>query len=635
MQIEIRSIIPTHRSQALRSTVEKCGGGWVSDAVRPERLKEILHAQTLQTIVLITAENDVAAICALLNSVVDSVACALPAYFIVMGVGDGVSHAMQLYGCGADEVLEKTLVNPLLDRRLKPIARRLRRTEEIQRIRLRLQEAQELGNIGSWSYNVATREVWWSPQIYRILNVDPAGGELDFSTFIELVHGEERQMVHDTMMGALENQSEFGVEFRIPLDDGKTRRLYCTGRPGFGEDGEFIEFGGVVQNIEERWQAESKLRRQEEILGYISEYLPAALYQVHQRGRNQLWVDFFTLGSLKGFEKATGYVGAQITDVPYHIIEEDRRRLFKSASRAWNLLQKWVDEFRVVDDNGEIRWIAGQSTPEKCADGSTIWRGVLIDITERKMLSEQVQQADRLSTIGTMAAGIAHEVNNPLVYLLGNVQFVLESLESEVFDGDTIEAADIVSIVGTEIQEMRRALTAAHSGAQRISVIVEDLMTFGRSSPVTDEPVDLRKICRSAARMLDSQIRHRATLFCEFEDIPEFDSNGGQLRQVLVNLLLNAAQAMPDDSVDKNKIYLRIAERDGYVLIEVEDNGPGILERDKRRLFEPFFTTKSRSDGTGLGLYVCRNIIQSMGGKIEVESTLGEGSIFRVILAIK
>jgi|GEM_PF-5456516 len=628
MQIEIRSIIPTHRSQALRSTVEKCGGGWVSDAVRPERLKEILHAQTLQTIVLITAENDVAAICALLNSVVDSVACALPAYFIVMGVGDGVSHAMQLYGCGADEVLEKTLVNPLLDRRLKPIARRLRRTEEIQRIRLRLQEAQELGNIGSWSYNVATREVWWSPQIYRILNVDPAGGELDFSTFIELVHGEERQMVHDTMMGALENQSEFGVEFRIPLDDGKTRRLYCTGRPGFGEDGEFIEFGGVVQNIEERWQAESKLRRQEEILGYISEYLPAALYQVHQRGRNQLWVDFFTLGSLKGFEKATGYVGAQITDVPYHIIEEDRRRLFKSASRAWNLLQKWVDEFRVVDDNGEIRWIAGQSTPEKCADGSTIWRGVLIDITERKMLSEQVHHADRLSTIGTMAAGIAHEVNNPLVYLLGNLQFVLEFLDSEVLDADSLAADE----VGAASKEMRRALVSARNGAERIKIIVDDLMTFGRASPVSDEEVDLGKIGRSAARMLDSQIRHQAKLICEFQEISTSRYNGGQLRQVLVNLLLNAAQSMPAERADQNRIYLRIQERDEMIVVEVEDNGQGISERDKSRLFEPFFTTKALSDGTGLGLYVCRNIVEAMGGRIEVESKLGEGSLFRVLL---
>lgn len=627
MQIEIRSIIPTHRSQALRNTVEKCGGGWVRDTVRPEQLKERLLNQTVQAIVVITAEEDVSAICALLNTVVDVTDCALPAYFMVMGVGDQVSDAMQLYGCGADEVLEKVLVNPLLDRRLTPIAERLRRTEEIHRIRMRLQEAQELGKVGSWGYNVATRAVWWSPQTFRILNIDPSGGALDFSGFLDVVHDEDRAMVRELLLEALENQTEFSVEFRVLLEGGQTRRLYCTGRPGFGDDGEFIEFGGVLQDIEERKQAESKLRRQEEILGYISEYLPAALYQVHQRGRNQLWVDFFTLGSLKGFEKATDYVGTQITDVPYHIIEEDRRRMLISASRAWNLLQKWVDEFRVIDDNGEIRWIAGQSTPEKCADGSTIWRGVLVDITERKMLSEQVHHADRLSTIGTMAAGIAHEVNNPLVYLLGNLQFVLESLEldGQELDVDSPEA-------GAAGDEVRRALVSARNGAERIKIIVDDLMTFGRASPVSDEEVDLGKIGRSAARMLDSQIRHQAELICEFDDISTSGYNGGHVRQVLVNLLLNAAQSMPADRVEQNRIYLRIQERDEMIVIEVEDNGQGIAERDKLRLFEPFFTTKALSDGTGLGLYVCRNIVDAMGGTIEVESTLGEGSIFRVLL---
>ncbi|AWV89755.1 hypothetical protein DN745_10560 [Bradymonas sediminis] len=615
--------------------IEKTGCSWTRSAVRPEMLAQVLKVQTEPAIVLIQAEGDIHAICELLTSLLPQTAsCPLPPYILVMGVGDEVDGVMRLYASGADEVLPTVLREPILHSRTEATARRLRRAQEVQRIRVRLEQGQERANVGSWYWNALTLETWWSPQIYELLDLDPSAGTLSFPEVLSHLHPDDRVAFEKAVELSVETKQPYALEFRVLLEGGGTRRIYCEGRPTYDEQGQLLEYEGVMQDIEARWQTESKLRRQEIVLGYISEQLPAALYQIRQFPDNSVALEYVTVGSVKGFEKLAEYKGDDITQYTYEIIEEDRPRLLRSTMRAAAELKMWVDEFRVIDDNGEIRWIAGQSTPEKCEDGSILWRGVLIDITERKLLNDQVQQADRLSTIGTMAAGIAHEINNPLVYLLGNVQFVLESLESEVFDGDTIEAADIVSIVGTEIQEMRRALTAAYSGAQRISVIVEDLMTFGRSSPVTDEAVDLRKICRSAARMLDSQIRHRATLFCEFEDIPEFDSNGGQLRQVLVNLLLNAAQAMPEDSVDKNKIYLRIAERDGYVIIEVEDNGPGILARDKRRLFEPFFTTKSRSDGTGLGLYVCRNIIKSMGGKIEVETTVGEGSTFRVILAI-
>lgn len=631
MKIEIVSIIPSYRLHALHKESQTPTPTWSRQVVRADQLKQLLATRTQRAIVLIKAEGDIGAICTLVNDLVHPQDDVLAPYVLVIGVGGDEADALRLHQAGAEEVIDTVWSQTRLATRLDAIAQRFRNIDEVQRIRLRLEDAQEIGNTGSWNFNLVTEEVWWSPQIYRVLNLGPTHQELGFEAFIQHIYHADREMVRTQMSDAIAKTTRCSFEFRIVLDDSTTRRLRCIGRPEIAEDGDVVGFTGAIQDIDARWQAESKLRRQEDMLGYISEYLPAALYQLRQRKDHSFWFDFVSLGSLSNFDSIKKYVGHEITDIPNRIVPEDRQRLYEAGVNISDEPKLWVDEFRVIDDHGEVRWVAGRSMPEMRDDGSTVWRGVLVDITERKLLAEQVLQADRLSTIGTMASGIAHEVNNPLVYLLGNLQYVLETVENDVFDG---QVADMISQAGidVEIEDLRRAIHSAHKGASRIQVIVRDLMGFGRTGSATEQLVDLKQIAHSAVRMLDNQIRHIATLVCDFDDIPKLRSNGGQLRQVLVNLLLNAAQAMTDEQVDKNRIYLRLMERDSSIIIEVQDNARGILERDQARVFEPFFTTKSLHEGTGLGLYVCRNIIEALGGTLEVESTHGVGSLFRVCL---
>jgi signal transduction histidine kinase len=241
---------------------------------------------------------------------------------------------------------------------------------------------------------------------------------------------------------------------------------------------------------------------------------------------------------------------------------------------------------------------------------------------ERARMTGRLMQADRLAAVGTLAAGVAHEINNPLAYLLGGLDFV----EREV--------AGVASQVPGRLDEARAVLAEMRVGGERIRQIVRDLKTFSRAGDDAQGLQDVRRIAESSINLASSEISRCARVVREYGPAPAVRANEARLGQVLLNLLVNAAQAFaPGADVSRNEIRVRTraAPRD-RVVVEIADTGPGIPPAILRRIFEPFFTTKPVGVGTGLGLWICRNLVAAMDGEIEVESRLGEGSTFRVIL---
>ncbi len=254
-------------------------------------------------------------------------------------------------------------------------------------------------------------------------------------------------------------------------------------------------------------------------------------------------------------------------------------------------------------------------------EGGPAIMGFARDVTERKALQARLSRIDRLASLGTLTAGVAHEVNNPLS---------VTSLSLEAI-GRALEA-------GTGKEEMKALLTQAKGGIDRIAAIVRDLRGFSRRDEAM-RPVDVKRVLESASSMVANELRHRATFTLECEQLPPVDTSEGRLEQVVMNLLLNAAQAFEAADPKRNRITLqaRLAPLEPgasstCIVIEVRDNGPGIEEANVARLFDPFFTTKPIGEGTGLGLSICHSIVDAMGGTIGVESTLGEGATFRVRL---
>ncbi len=247
----------------------------------------------------------------------------------------------------------------------------------------------------------------------------------------------------------------------------------------------------------------------------------------------------------------------------------------------------------------------------------------LLVAREHRELQARLAQTDRLTSLGTLAAGVAHEINNPLAYVLLNLGYINEELAKVLPDSGDERAAEI-----------RRALDHARDGAERIRDIVRGLKTFSRPENETLIPLDVTPVLEATLAMVANEIRHRGTLVKDYSKAPEVVANEARLGQVFLNLLLNAVQALPEGRVEQNEIrvVVRGAAGGDRVVIEVRDNGVGIPPQVRGRIFEPFFTTKPVGIGTGLGLAICHGIVTGLGGTLTVDSDVGKGSTFRVEL---
>jgi len=242
------------------------------------------------------------------------------------------------------------------------------------------------------------------------------------------------------------------------------------------------------------------------------------------------------------------------------------------------------------------------------------------DVTARKALEAQLVQADRLAALGTMAAGVAHEINNPLAYVMLNLDWIARKMPDAVRDASGVEA-------------LAELLREARGGVERVATIVRELRSFSRADAETRRQVELKAVVESAIRIAAHEIRHRARVSTSFEPARPVWANEARLEQVVLNLLLNATQAMSETRAARNEIRVSVrSDGEGRAVLEVADNGQGIPPEVLPHIFDPFFTTKANSAGTGLGLSICHGIVASLGGQVTVHSEPGEGTTFRVAL---
>jgi signal transduction histidine kinase len=264
--------------------------------------------------------------------------------------------------------------------------------------------------------------------------------------------------------------------------------------------------------------------------------------------------------------------------------------------------------------------------------------GVATDVTERRRMQATLLSAERMVAVGTIAASVAHEINNPLSYVIACLELIMREGHPVIELANLLSArypddADMTRLVA-EIEKAREPFDNIRDGIERMRLIARDLRTFARVDDHDLAPIDVREVLRSAIRMASNETRYRASVVTDFAPVPWVMASEPRLAQVFLNLLVNAAQAFPADGRPGTcDIRLSTAvDARGRVLVEVKDNGPGIEPSVLPRIFEPFFTTKPVGVGTGLGLSVCRNIVVSYGGEITAESQLGKGSTFLVAL---
>jgi PAS domain S-box-containing protein len=336
-------------------------------------------------------------------------------------------------------------------------------------------------------------------------------------------------------------------------------------------------------------------------------------------------------------ESMTGWSIAEAKGQPFAqrftILDEDSRTPIENpierALRA-DPLAALTDDTLLVRRNGSEVAISHSCAPIRAEDG-TVSGAVLVirDLTAARAATaiqakyqQQLVFADRMASVGTLAAGVAHEINNPLTYITANIDTVIEEIRA--LSGGSASG---------RMKDIEDNLVEAREGATRVARIVRGLKTFSRIDEERLGVVDLIPVLELSINMSFNEIRHRARLVKDYGKLPLIDGDDARLGQVFINLLVNAAQALPEGTVDANEIRITTStDANGRAVVEVHDTGQGMAPALIARIFDPFFTTKPVGVGTGLGLAICHNIVTGMGGEISVQSEVGKGTTFRVVL---
>ncbi len=449
------------------------------------------------------------------------------------------------------------------------------------------------------------------------LGYGPVAHYADAELWYRRVHEEDRALM-EQLLEAPEPFQGAPVVVRFLHPDGRTLWLEHVVAPVTDASGRMVAVEGLARDITERRQAEEALRLSEASFRALLEGVPDAA--AIERHDHIVYANAAMVATL-GFERADQLVGRPLTE-----FVRDMRS--PEAVKAGAL----TGERRLVRRDGRTRVAEVVSLPLRF-DGQPAVVSIARDVTEQRQLQARLTLADRLASVGTLAAGIAHEINNPLAFVLSNLGFLTDEFHRNLPPGDGAAALQARLKGEPDLGEWQEVLNEACEGAERVRQIVRQLKTFSRPDEESVSPLDVHAVLESVAMMAANEIRHRAQLRREYGDIPPVMANEGKLSQVFLNLVVNAAQAIPEGAAHRHEIRLATRQDSaGRVVVEVGDTGVGIPREVIDRIFDPFFTTKPVGVGTGLGLSICHSIINGLGGDITVDSEPGRGTIFRVML---
>ncbi len=456
----------------------------------------------------------------------------------------------------------------------------------------------------------------WLAFTGRALNCERGWGWLDG------VHPDDLEAVRTAYQESSARRETCRLVYRLRRHDGQYRRLVDQSNPYPDAAGDFAGLIGTAVDATDL-EFEYPFAGARDFFDMSLDNLCVAGLDGYLRWVNPAWT------------RTLGWSVEELTSRPLieFVHPEDRAATLASREGLRVGVPLYTFANRYLCKDGSFRWFEWRSAAD-------VGRGFVYatarDITHQKeqeaqlerakelqgQLERQLLFADRMASVGTLAAGVAHEINNPLGFVAANTALMLESLEEFATDPDP-----------SRTQELIEMALEVRDGAERIRKIVRGLQTFSRCAEERLTTVEVRPVLELAIDMAMNEIRHRARLVTDFGPSPAVLADQARLSQVFINLLVNAAQAIPEGERDANEIRVATStDGTGQAVIEVRDSGLGIPQDLLERVFDPFFTTKAVGVGTGLGLSICHNIIASLGGEITVDSVVGRGTTFRVTL---
>jgi PAS domain S-box-containing protein len=502
-----------------------------------------------------------------------------------------------------------------------------KRAEEALRVsEARLRAVLDASNDGFWERDLVTGKVMHSARMNEMLGLPAVDTYPGHDDWLGRMHPDDReklQPIYDRVLSGKEERID--LVFRTRHADGSWMWIRARAKVSArNEEGEPTGFSGTITDVHQGMVTQVALRESEARFRALTAFAPVGIFQTDASGNNVFLnpAGVTMMGLTPEEARGAGWTAA--------IHPEDRERVFREWTDAAAAGRDLSSEYRFLARDGKVTWVrcygSGIRDPDRRSLG---YVGVFVDLTAQRTMQEQLQVASRLAAMGTLVAGVAHEINNPLAGTMAGQGSAIEDLLELRERACRREAIDPDALV-RELDEDLGSLTDAQVGAQRIASIVKDLVTFGRPDPRRTR-VRLVDVVEEGMRWLPGSNVASATIRVVNDQAPDVIASSGQLGQVIVNLLTNAARSIPQDR--RGVVTIRIGPGSpGMARVEVTDDGSGIRPEVRARIFDPFFTTREVGQGMGLGLPICHAIVTAHGGTITVESELGKGSTFRVEL---
>ncbi|HSD86464.1 MAG TPA: PAS domain S-box protein [Kofleriaceae bacterium] len=451
-----------------------------------------------------------------------------------------------------------------------------------------------------------------SPSARRALGFEPT--ELVGTPALDLIHPEDRDMHRDAFCELLASgTSELpAIVVRACRNDGGCVHLETVCHAVRDPSGTLVELQVAGRDVTERVEAEIALQASKASLRAVLEALLEPCV-VHDRGQiltaNRAFLDLLGWDSVEALKKLRAI----------ELVHPEDREVVAALIKG-SLRNRRTPEHRLLHRSGEAIPVEVTGAPYPF-DGTIAALAIVHDLRERKRLDAELAAAERMASLGRLASAVGHEINNPLTYVLGMIDVLRRDLAG--LATNTPAAAPLIE----------RA-EYAREGALRVRDIVRDLKALSPANEGPPGAIDLHRVLDLAAGTAAHEINHRARLICDYGSIAPVSGSEGRLIQVFVNLLVNAAQAIPEGDVASNdiRVVTRMADT-SRVMVEVFDTGRGFGTDEAPRLFEPYFTTKAGT-GIGLGLSIAHRIVSSFGGTIVAEARSPRGAVFRVTLPV-
>ena len=477
--------------------------------------------------------------------------------------------------------------------------------------------AQKIARLGSWVRNMNTHEIRMSNETHQIFETSPQAFQGTYKAFLKLIHPDDRKKVNASHQESFRTGKGDQIEYRILLSSGTERIIYEESKVFLDDLDNPLKIRGIVQDITERKKVEEALRHSERELS-IAQKIGKMGNWVYDIDVDELW---WSEEVYRIFDLLPNEFNASYQEFLNRVHPEDRDLVDSTNRRIIKDEKTYSIDHRIILPDGTLRTVHQecktfyneQGKPQKL-------RGIVQDITERKQSEEklkiyqqQLLHAEKISSMGKLSASIAHEINNPLF----GIRNVLERTRMCV----PLEEVD------------ERFIDMAISETDRIAKLTRRLNHFFSPTRENKEPVQINQVLEETTLLTQKELQDRnIKIKTQYSDtLPEVSAIPDQLKQVALNLFQNAMDAIPETG---GQISLRTYVQDSHLYFTVRDNGIGMDEETRKDIFEPFFTTKSKTEGTGLGLWVTHSIVQSHGGDIEVKTQSGKGTAFTISLPI-